>query len=126
MRTLIALVLLAGSTVAHAVEPTPPPAPPAHATAVIHIGISDGGEYAVTVAHDGAPTVLVVRNDAETVDLRLFFVDGGRLRYDLKRSGPHPFTLAGEALPPRGRPAVIGHFAVGSQVVAVRLRATDW
>jgi hypothetical protein len=72
------------------------------------------------------PTALVVHDGAELVELRLRVVDdGGRLRYELKRSGPHAFSLEGETAPPRGRPALLGHIPYAGGACDVRLRMTD-
>jgi hypothetical protein len=109
-----AIALVLGST-AHA-DPS---------SAVVHLGLSDGGQYDVTVARGGTPTTLLVRDGAETVEMHLRLVDGGRLRYELKRSGARPFSLEGETLPSRGRPAVIGHMPFGASSCDVRLRMTD-
>ncbi len=95
------------------------------ANAVVHLGLSDGGQYDITVARDGAPTVLVARDGAEAVEMHLRLVDGGRLRWDVKRSGAHPFSLTGESVPSRGRPSVIGHIPYAGGACDVRLRMTD-
>jgi hypothetical protein len=95
------------------------------ASAVVHVGLSDGGQYDLTVARDGMPTMLTVRDGNEAVELHLRFVDGGKLRYDVKRSGDRPFSLEGEATPARGRPTLLGHLPFGRAACDVRLRVTD-
>ncbi len=109
-----AIALLLGSTAS--ADPS---------SAVVHLGFSDGGQYDVTVSRAGTPTSLMVRDGAETVEIHLRLVDAGRLRYDVKRSGTRPFSLDGETVPPRGRPAVIGHLPFGAASCDVRLRMTD-
>ena len=94
-------------------------------SAVVHLGFSDGGQYDVTVARDGMPTQLTVRDGSEAIEIRLRFADAGKLRYDIKRSGDRPFSLEGETVPPRGRPALLGHLPFGHNACDVRLRATD-
>ena len=97
-----------------------------NASAVVHVALSDGAQYDVTVARDGTPTHLVARDGAIAIELHFRFVDGGKLRYEVKRSGDRPFSLEGETIPPRGRPAVIGHLPFGrGDACEVRLRATD-
>ncbi len=114
--SLCALARAAEVSPAASVQPT---------TALVHVGISDAGDYAVTVARNGAPTRLVVHANAATIQMELSWVDGGRLRYKLDRAGAHPFRLEGELLPPRGRPQVIGHFPVDHEAIDVRVRVTD-
>ena len=79
MKLPLAVAAVLASTVAQA-EPT---------NAVVHLGLSDGGQYDVTVARDGMPTSLTVHDGAETIEIHLRIVDGGRLRWDLKRTGAH-------------------------------------
>lgn len=110
---------------ARAAEPVPPPPRAESATALVHVGISDAGDYAVTVSRSGMPTRLVVHANNETLAMSFWFVDGTRLRYQLDRSGAHPFKLEGEVAPPRGRPEVIGHFPVDHEAIDVRVRVTD-
>ena len=95
------------------------------ATAVVHVGLSDGGQYDVTVSRDGVSTSLQVHEDRDSFEMTLRLVDGGRLRYEIRRSGVHSFKLDGEALPPRGKPAVIGHIPYQGGACDVRLRMTD-
>ena len=94
-------------------------------SAIVHVGLSDGGQYDVTVARDGMPTTLTVRDGSEAVEIHLRFADAGKLRYDIKRSGDRPFSLEGETVPPRGRPSLLGHLPFGHTACDVRLRATD-
>lgn len=110
--------------IARAAEAQPPVAAPPP-TALVHVGISDAGDYAVTVARSGAPTHLVVHANAETLSMTLFFVDGVRLRYQLDRGGAHPFKLEGEVVPPRGRPEVLAHVPLDHEAIDVRVRVTD-
>ncbi|HXU67911.1 MAG TPA: hypothetical protein VN947_01215 [Polyangia bacterium] len=112
--TLALFALLAGSN-AHADS----------SSAIVHVGLSDGGQYDVTVARDGMPTTLMVRDGSDAVEIHLRFADAGKLRYDIKRSGNRPFSLEGETVPPRGRPALLGHLPFGRNACDVLLRATD-
>ena len=93
--------------------------------AVVHLGLSDGGQYDVTVARDGTPTMLTARDGNEAIEIHLRFADAGKLRYDVKRSGDRPFSLEGETVPPRGRPALLGHLPFSHGACDVRLRVTD-
>jgi hypothetical protein len=93
--------------------------------AIVRVALSDGQQYDVTVARNGTPTAMMVHDGAETIELRLRVVDGGRLRYEVKRAGAHSFTLDGETAPPRGRPALIGHIPYAGGACDVRLRMTD-
>ena len=115
MKLPLAAAAILASTVAHA-DPV---------NAVVHLGLSDGAQYDVTVARNGMPTSLVVHDGPETIEIHLRVVDGGRLHWDLKRSGAHAFSLDGESLPPRGRPSVIGHIPYAGGACDVRLRMTD-
>ena len=115
MKLVLAAIALVLGSPAHA-EP---------ASAVVHLGLSDGGQYDVTVARDGMPTSLLVRDGGDAVEIHLRLVDAGKLRYDIKRSGARPFSLEGETVPPRGRAAVVGHMPFGAASCDVRLRITD-
>ncbi len=115
MKLTAAIFALALASTAHA-DPV---------NAVVRVALSDGLQYDVTVARDGTPTTMMVHDGAETVALHLRVVDQGRLRYEVKRSGPHAFVLDGEVAPPRGRPAVIGHVPYAGGACDVRLRMTD-
>jgi hypothetical protein len=102
-------------------------AAPAHAdpaSAVVHVGLSDGGQYDVTVARDGIPTSLQVHEDRESFEMSVRLVDGGRLRYEIKRSGIHSFKLDGEIVP-HDKPMLIGHIPYQRGACDVRLRMTD-
>jgi hypothetical protein len=114
MKLALAVALLLGST-AHA-DP---------ANAVVHVALSDGGQYDLTVSRSGTATSLTARDGNEAIELHLRIVDGGKLRYEIKRSGARPFSLEGETLPPRAKPAVIGHVPFGANSCDVRLRMTD-
>jgi hypothetical protein len=117
MRTLTALfVLILGAATSHAAAPTNP---------MVLIGVSDVGEYHVSVARDGTPTHLVVRSGDDRTQIYLKFNAAGLIHYDITRAGARPFTLVGEAAAPRGRPLVIGQFPAGADQIVVRLRATD-
>jgi len=115
MKLAIAAAAALACTTAHA-DPT---------NSVVHVGLSDGAQYDVTVARDGTPTSLVVHDGGQMVELRLRLVDAARLRWDIKRSGSHSFALEGESVPPRGRPSVIGHIPYAGGACDVRLRMTD-
>jgi hypothetical protein len=94
-------------------------------SAVVHLGLSDGGQYDITVARDGMPTMLTARDGNEAIEIHLRFADAGKLRYDVKRSGDRPFSLEGETVPPRGRPALLGHLPFSHGACDVRVRVTD-
>jgi hypothetical protein len=94
-------------------------------SAVILVGLSDGGHYSLVVARDGIPTNLTVRDGNEAVEIRLRFADGGKLRYDIKRSGDRPFSLEGETIPPHFRSGFIGHLPFGKSACDVRISSTD-
>ncbi len=115
MKLAFALATLACASLAHA-DPL---------DVTVHLGLSDGAQYDVTVAKSGVPTALLIRDGAEVIDIKLRLVDAGRLRYEIKRSGAHPFALDGEAVPPRGRPSLIGHLPYAGGACDVRLRVTD-
>ena len=115
MKLTLALLALFASTNARAEGPS----------AVVHVALSDGGQYDVTVARDGMPTTLTVRDGAESIALHLRFADAGKLRYEIQRSGERPFALAGETIPARGRVALLGHLPFGRAACDVRLRVTD-
>jgi hypothetical protein len=95
-------------------------------SAVILVGLSDGGQYRLVVARDGMPTNLTVRDGYEAVEIRLRFADAGKLRYDIKRSGARPFSLEGEMVPHGGlHSTIVGHLPFGRSPCDVRLGTTD-
>ena len=115
MKLVLAALALVAASNAHADSPI----------AVVHLGLSDGGQYDVTVARDGTQTNLTARDGNEAVEIHLRFADAGKLRYDVKRSGDRPFSLEGETVPSRGRPALLGHLPFSRTACDVRLRVTD-
>ena len=98
---------------------------PTRKALIVHVGLSDGGQYDVTVASDGTPTTLTMREGNEAVELHLRFADAGKLRYEIKRAGDRPFSIEGETVPPRGRPSLLGHLPFGRAACDVRVRVTD-
>lgn len=119
MRLFAALALFVCSlSSAHALEPAATP------TSIVHVGISDSGEYMLAVSHDGQPSQLYVRAGLDLLDLRLRFV-AGNLHCTIKRVGSHPFEIDGDVEQSRGRAVTIGRFPGDKGPVDIKVRVTD-
>ncbi|HEX4456518.1 MAG TPA: hypothetical protein VIA18_01030 [Polyangia bacterium] len=106
MRLLAALALLASlswSPAASAIELA------STSEAIVHVAVSDAGEFIVAVSRDGTPSTLWMRSGGDMVALQLRFA-GANLHCTIKRSGAHPFEYDGDVEQSRGRAVVVGRF----------------
>lgn len=123
MRLIAALALFASLSVplssAHAI------ALPNAPSSIVHIAISDTGEYMVAVAHDGTPSSLWMRSHGDVIGLSLRY-SGPHLLCTIKRGGANPFAYDGEVEQSRGRAVVVGRFPSDKGgTVDVKVRVTD-
>jgi hypothetical protein len=119
MRLFAALALfVATMPSAHALVPAPAP------TSAVHVGLSDSGEYIVTVSHDGQPATLWVRSGVDLMEVSLRFV-GSNLHCAIARTGTRPFSFEGDVEPSRGRAIILGRFPSDKGPVDLKLRVTD-
>ncbi len=99
----LALVVSLSSPAAHAIEPV------STSEAIVHVAVSDAGEFIVAVARDGVPSTLWMRNNGDVIALQLRFA-GPNLHCTIKRSGVHSFEYDGDVEQSRGRAVVVGRF----------------
>ena len=94
-------------------------------TSIVHIGISDTGEYMIAVAHDGMPSTLWIRSQGDVIGLSLRYA-GPHLLCSIKRGGAHPFAYDGEVEQSRGRAVVVGRFPSDKGgTIDLKVRVTD-
>jgi hypothetical protein len=93
--------------------------------AIVHIAVSDSGEYIVAVSRDGVPSTLWMRTGADLLALQLRFA-GPHLHCTIKRSGAHAFEYDGDVEQARGRAVTVGRFPSDKgAMVDLKVRVTD-